>query len=69
MSRQVRRGPRRILIVDGYKVLNARAEGGTLAEKSAALYDFVLSVAGGEKTRNEINGFQGLAIFKTGATL
>ena len=44
-------------------------EGGTLAEKSAALYDFVLGVAGGEKTRNEINGFQGLAIFKTGATL
>ncbi len=44
-------------------------EGGTLGEKAEALFDFVLGVAGGDKTRNEINGFQGLAIFKTGATL
>ncbi len=44
-------------------------DGGTLAEKAEALFDFVLNVAGGEKTRNELNGFQGLAIFKTGATL
>ncbi len=44
-------------------------DGGTVDEKAAELFDFVLGVAGGEKTRNEINGFQGLAIFKTGATL
>ncbi|MBR6705952.1 MAG: UxaA family hydrolase, partial [Clostridia bacterium] len=44
-------------------------DGGTLSEKAEALFDFVLGVAGGDKTRNEINGFQGLAIFKTGATL
>ncbi len=44
-------------------------EGGTLGEKAEALFDFVLGVAGGDKTRNENNGFQGLASFKTGATL
>lgn len=44
-------------------------EGGTLPEKARELFDFVLSVANGKKTRNEINGFQGMAIFKTGATL
>ena len=44
-------------------------EGGTIPEKARELFDFVLRVASGEKTRNEINGFQGMAIFKTGATL
>ncbi len=44
-------------------------EGGTLPEKARELFDFVLSVANGGKTRNEINDFQGMAIFKTGATL
>ena len=44
-------------------------DGGTLPEKARELFDFVLKVANGEKTRNEINGFQGMAIFKTGATL
>ncbi len=44
-------------------------EAGTLPEKARELFDFVLSVANGKKTRNEINNFQGMAIFKTGATL
>ena len=44
-------------------------EGGTVREKGAELFEYVLSVAEGKKTRNEINGFQGMAIFKTGATL
>ena len=44
-------------------------EGGTLQEKSSELYKFVMEIAEGRKTRNEINGFQGMAIFKTGTTL
>ena len=44
-------------------------EGGTLQEKSSELYQFVMEIAEGRKTRNEINGFQGMAIFKTGTTL
>ncbi|MCR4818322.1 MAG: altronate dehydratase family protein [Fretibacterium sp.] len=44
-------------------------EGGTLPERAQALFDFVLGVAGGKRTRNEENGFQGMAIFKTGTTL
>lgn len=44
-------------------------EGGTLQEKSNELYKFVIEIAEGRKTRNEINGFQGMAIFKTGTTL
>ena len=44
-------------------------EGGTLPEKARELFDYVLNVANGKKTRNEINKFQGMAIFKTGATL
>ena len=44
-------------------------EGRTLPEKARELFDYVLSVANGKKTRNEINKFQGMAIFKTGATL
>lgn len=44
-------------------------ESGTLPEKARELFDYVLSVASGKKTRNEINNFQGMAIFKTGATL
>lgn len=44
-------------------------EGGTIPEKARELFEFVMRVANGEKTRNEINGFQGMAIFKTGATL
>ena len=44
-------------------------EGGTLQEKSSELYKFVMEVAEGKKTQNENNGFQGMAIFKTGTTL
>ena len=44
-------------------------ESGTLPEKARELFDFVKSVASGKKTRNELNNFQGMAIFKTGATL
>ncbi len=44
-------------------------EGGTLPERAQALFDYVLEVAGGKRTRNEENGFQGMAIFKTGTTL
>ena len=44
-------------------------QGGTLPEKARELFEFVKSVASGQKTRNEINNFQGMAIFKTGATL
>ncbi|MBQ7151795.1 MAG: UxaA family hydrolase, partial [Synergistaceae bacterium] len=44
-------------------------EGGTVQEKANELYKFVMEIAEGRKTRNEINGFQGMAIFKTGTTL
>ena len=43
--------------------------GGTLHDKALDLFNFVLEVASGKKTRNEINNFQGMAIFKNGATL
>lgn len=43
--------------------------GGTISEKAQELFDFVISVAEGRKTRNEVNGFQSMAIFKTGTTL
>lgn len=43
--------------------------GGNLRERAQDLFNFVLEVASGKKTRNEINGFQGMAIFKNGATL
>ncbi len=33
------------------------------------LFDFCLSVAGGEKTKNELNGFEEISIFKDGVTL
>ena len=44
-------------------------EGGTITEKGEELFKFVLEIANGKETRNEINNFQGMAIFKTGATL
>lgn len=44
-------------------------EGGTIQEKGRELFGYVLDVANGGKTRNELNDFQGMAIFKTGATL
>ena len=43
--------------------------GMTLDQLGAELMDFVLAVASGKLTRNEINGFHDLAIFKQGVTL
>ena len=43
--------------------------GMTLDQLGQELMDFVLAVAGGKLTRNEINGFHDLAIFKQGVTL
>ena len=43
--------------------------GMTLDELGEELMDYVLAVAGGKQTRNEINGFHDLAIFKQGVTL
>ena len=39
------------------------------ASLSDDLFDLVLAVAGGAKTRAEAGGFRDLAIFKTGVTL
>ena len=44
-------------------------DGMTLPELSDDLFDLVLAVAGGAKTRAEAGGFRDLAIFKTGVTL
>lgn len=44
-------------------------EGETMAETAARLFDFVLSVASGEKVRSEAAGFHDMAIFKQGVTL
>lgn len=44
-------------------------DGGTVQKKSGELYRFVMEIAEGRKTKNELNGFQGMAIFKTGTTL
>ena len=44
-------------------------ESGTIQEKAQELFEFVIETAEGKKTRNEINGFQSMAIFKTGTTL
>lgn len=44
-------------------------ESGTIPEKASELFDFVIHVAEGQKTHNEENGFQSMAIFKTGTTL
>ena len=48
MSRQLRRGPRRILIVDGYNVINAGHEvkSGTLADAREKLIDQLMDYAG-----------------------
>ena len=43
--------------------------GMTLDQLGAELMALVLSVAGGQPTRNEVNGFTDLAIFKQGVTL
>ena len=38
-------------------------------DKTKELFDYVLAVAGGEKTKNEINGYREISIFKDGVTL
>ena len=43
--------------------------GRSLEALGQELLDCVLAVAGGRQTRNEINGFHDLAIFKQGVTL
>ncbi len=47
----------------------ALVDGTSLDTLADGLLDLVLDIAGGKKTRNEINGFRSLAIFKTGVTL
>ncbi len=44
-------------------------EGHTLDSLADSLMDTVLATASGKRSRNEENGYQGLAIFKTGVTL
>ena len=44
-------------------------EGETLDTLGDALFELVLETAGGQKARNEENGYQGIAIFKSGVTL
>ena len=38
-------------------------------ELSNALFDLIISVANGEKTKNELNGYRDIAIFKNGVTM
>lgn len=45
------------------------AEGGTVEETGAALFDHVLEVASGRYVRSEEAGFHDMAIFKQGVTL
>ncbi len=44
-------------------------DGMTLEELGKELMEFVLETASGKQTRNEVNGFHDLAIFKKGVTL
>ena len=41
----------------------------TLQELSEELFDYVISIASGEKTKAELAGFHDMAIFKQGVTL
>ena len=52
----------------GARVLDLYAGSGALA-LGGELMDFVLEVASGRQTRNEINGYHDMAIFKQGVTL
>ena len=56
-------------ILANFEPTQMQVEGGTLREKSSELYKFVMEIAEGRKARNEINNFQGMAIFKTETTL
>ncbi len=44
-------------------------EGEKLSDVGSKLFDFVVSVASGEKVKSEISGFRDMAIFKQGVTL
>ena len=47
----------------------ALLSGKSLEQLSVELFDYVLSVASGERTRNEINGYKEISIFKDGIIL
>ena len=44
-------------------------EGKTMDQLTEELMDYVVSVASGEKTKNEIHGYEEISIFKDGVTL
>ena len=44
-------------------------EGTSMEELLREFIDKIVSVANGEKTRNEINGYREISIFKNGVTL
>ena len=44
-------------------------EGMGMDELSSEFIDYILDVASGKKTKNEINGYREIAIFKSGVTL
>lgn len=44
-------------------------EGKSMEEMTEKLMDYVVSVASGEKTKNEIHGYEEISIFKDGVTL
>ena len=44
-------------------------EGKSMEEMAEKLMDYVISVASGEKTKNEIHGYEEISIFKDGVTL
>ncbi len=44
-------------------------EGQTMDDVSKTFFDYILKVASGEKTKNEVNGYREISIFKDGVTL
>ena len=38
-------------------------------DQTDELFDMLLNVANGEKSKNEMNGYEEIAIFKSGVTL
>ena len=51
---------------DAGKLISRNMEMEKLLEE---FIDYIVKVANGEKTRNEINEFKGMSIFKSGVTL
>lgn len=45
------------------------AEGETLDQAGRRLLQLVLETAGGNRSKNELNGYRGIAIFKDGVSL